>query len=221
MNELSVRLEMIKRHNENQAFNNEDKKAELERTREEIKGIGLTTINLIPSIPADDYRLIGVVSAQSIKSTGFALGGAADGIGAMLDFSNTKSTNAGLNELLNDLRVKCHELGGNAVIGVDIDIADTGGLKTVLMCANGTAVRIKNLDLYFGKKAWELQKNGEKKQNNSGEDEGENIDILRQGKLQALDYTEFSDAKVVLTHPSGLAKIFNDMSEAKKYVGAK
>lgn len=139
----------------------------------------------------------------------------------MLDFSNTKSTNAGLNELLNDLRVKCHELGGNAVIGVDIDIADTGGLKTVLMCANGTAVRIKNLDLYFGKKAWELQENGEIKQNSSGEDEGENIDILRQGKLQALDYTEFSDAKVVLTHPSGLAKIFNDMSEAKKYVGAK
>jgi uncharacterized protein YbjQ (UPF0145 family) len=53
------------------------------------------------------------------------------------------------------LRLKCVELGGNAILAIDIDYAEVGGLKGMLMvCMTGTAVLLENTDI-IGKEALE------------------------------------------------------------------
>jgi len=46
------------------------------------------------------------------------------------------------------LRLKCVEAGGNAILAVDIDYAEVGGLKGMLMvCMTGTAVLLENTEV--------------------------------------------------------------------------
>src|SRR5690606_18073590 len=55
------------------------------------------------------------------------------------------------------LRLKCLEAGGNAIVGADIDYDEVGGKEGMLMvCMTGTAVRLKNLDVLNGKKSARL-----------------------------------------------------------------
>ena len=123
--------------------------AELDRL---IKSMPVVSIDPLGSIPVGKYKIKGMVSAQVIKSTGFLLeisgmDGILDGIG--LDFSNTKRTAAGEVEVMNILRARAHAVGANAVIGVDLDFSDAGGFKSILICGQGTAIFIDDIDNYF------------------------------------------------------------------------
>ena len=120
--------------------------------QKEIALIPVVSIDPLASIPTGDYKIKGIVSAQVIKSTGFLLSiaGMSGPLGSFgLDVSNTKSTTAGEAEVMDLLRVRAYALGANAVIGVDLDFSDAGGFKSVLICAQGTAVRIEGIERYF------------------------------------------------------------------------
>lgn len=128
---------------------------QVEKIREIAKKIAVipvVSIDLLSSIPVGKYKIKGIVSSQVIKSTGFLFGIAGMGgpLGSLgVDISNTKSTAAGEIEVMNLLRNRAHACGANAVIGVDLDFSDTGGFKSVLICAQGTAVFIEDIEQYF------------------------------------------------------------------------
>jgi uncharacterized protein YbjQ (UPF0145 family) len=118
----------------------------------QIAAIPVVSIDLLASIPVGKYKIKGIVSSQVIKSTGFLFGisgmaGPLGGIG--LDISTTKGTTAGEAEAMNLLRSRAHALGANAVIGADLDFSDAGGFKSVLICAQGTAIFIQDIENYF------------------------------------------------------------------------
>ena len=115
----------------------------------DIKLIPVVSINPINLIPTGDFKIKGFVTSQVIKSTGL-LFGISGGLGSFaLDLYTTKSTVVGEREVFQTLREKAYVLGANAIVGVDVDYADTGGFKTLLISAQGTAVWIKDVDLYF------------------------------------------------------------------------
>jgi len=117
-----------------------------------IAAIPVVSIDPLSSIPLGKYKIKGIVSSQVIKSTGFLFGiSGMDGpLGSIgMDISNTKSTAAGEIEVMNLLRSRAHARGANAVIGVDLDFSDTGGFKSVLICAQGTAIFIEDIEQYF------------------------------------------------------------------------
>jgi hypothetical protein len=70
----------------------------------EAEKILVSTINIITSIAVGEYKIVGIVSAQTIKSTGLLLNLGIDGLGGGIDFSNTKSTKLGEEELIKLLR---------------------------------------------------------------------------------------------------------------------
>lgn len=126
-----------------------DRAVEVEKN---IASIPVVSIDPISILPIGKFKIKGIVSAQVIKSTGFLLGisgmeGALGSIG--LDLSSVKNTTAGEAEVMNILRVRAYAVGANAVIGVDLDISDAGGFKTVLICAQGTAIFIDDIEQYF------------------------------------------------------------------------
>lgn len=95
-----------------------------------------------------DYEAIGIVTAQTVTGTGMF----SDVASAFTDLFGTQSGtyNAKLREGENlckaQLRGQTIELGGNAVLAVDVDYAEVGGQRAMLMvCMTGTAVRIKSL----------------------------------------------------------------------------
>jgi uncharacterized protein YbjQ (UPF0145 family) len=110
-------------------------------------------IKVIPIVTAHsplnwDYKVKGIVSAQSVSGTGFITevsSSFSDLFGGQSDALGTKLNNG---ELIcrSQLRFKTAMLGGNAVIATDIDYAEVGGVKGMLMvCMAGTAVRLNNL----------------------------------------------------------------------------
>jgi uncharacterized protein YbjQ (UPF0145 family) len=102
--------------------------------------IPVISVNLLPSIPIGEYKILGLVSAQTIKSTGFLLDIASGDTGLGIDFSNTKKTTLGEKEVIYELKKQCHELGGNLVIGLELDFSESGGYKSMMICAQGTAI---------------------------------------------------------------------------------
>ena len=130
----------------------EEQKARAIEIKRNIACISVVSIDPLSSIPVGKFKIKGIISAQVIKSTGFLLGisgldGPLDGIG--LDISSIKNTTAGEADVLNILRSRAYAVGANAVIGVDLDFSDAGGFKTVLICAQGTAVYIEDIEHYF------------------------------------------------------------------------
>ena len=90
------------------------------------------------------YEVLGIVTGQTVTGTGVF----SDVASAFTDLFGTQSGtyNAKLREGENlckaQLRGQTVELGGNAVLGVDIDYAEVGGQRAMLMvCMTGTAVR--------------------------------------------------------------------------------
>jgi len=52
------------------------------------------------------------------------------------------------------LRLSAPEIGGNAVVGVDIDYTEFGGEKGIVaVCMTGTVVRLKNTEILGDEKA--------------------------------------------------------------------
>lgn len=127
----------------------QEEKARAVEVEKNIASIPVVSINPISILPIGKFKIKGIVSAQVIKSTGFLLGieGPMGSIG--LDISSIKNTTTGEAEVMNILRSRAYAVGANAVIGVDLDISDAGGFKTVLICAQGTAIFIEDIEQYF------------------------------------------------------------------------
>lgn len=92
------------------------------------------------------YDPIGIVTAQTVTGTGMF----SDVTSAFTDLFGTQSGiyNAKLREGENvckaSLQAQAIESGGNAVLAVDVDYAEVGGQRAMLMvCMTGTAVRIR------------------------------------------------------------------------------
>lgn len=130
--------------------------------REEInkyKKIQTELIHIIPCINVQatniwDYEIIGLVTAQSTMGTGFysELSSDFNDFFGLESQTMNKKVSLGEQNCLNIMRVKTLGLGGNAVIGIDIDYAEVGSLRgMILVCTTGTAVRIKNLEVFGDK----------------------------------------------------------------------
>lgn len=95
------------------------------------------------------YKAIQIVTGQSVTGTGVIseLASSFTDLFGMQSGSFAKKLGQGELNCMNQLRIKSIELGGNAIIGTDIDYSEVGGLKGMLMvCMAGTAVMVENLD---------------------------------------------------------------------------
>lgn len=117
-------------------------------------------IDAVPCISIDEPRnwnieVIGLVTGQSTMGTGFYTEVASswgDIIGADSKSMNAKVSTGETNSL-NLIRTKAIAMGGNAVVGVDIDYAEVGSLKgMILVSATGTAVVLKNPEVLSDEK---------------------------------------------------------------------
>lgn len=93
------------------------------------------------------FQPLSLVTGQSVTGTGVFSEFASDWsdfFGAQSKTYNKKIA-GGEQICQTQLRLKCIELGGNAILGVDIDYAEVGGGKGMLMvCMTGTAVLLDN-----------------------------------------------------------------------------
>ena len=105
------------------------------------------------------YTIIDMVSAQSVSGTGVISEIASswsDLTGGQSQALGTKLSN-GEDICKNQLRAKAVAIGANCVIGTDIDYAEVGGTKGMLMvCMAGTAVSLKNIHDVLPKQASNL-----------------------------------------------------------------
>lgn len=120
--------------------------------KEELLQIVKSNVKVIPILTAHnplnwDYMALSMVSAQTVTGTGLLsefTSSWSDFIGGQ---SGSLQDKLSQGEMLcrNQLRYKAAMLGGNAVIAADVDYAEVGGGKGMLMvCMSGTAVRLKN-----------------------------------------------------------------------------
>lgn len=113
------------------------------------KHIGLIPIVTIQSPLGWDYNVIGIVTGQSTTGTGLfseITSTFTDLFGMQSNSYNSKIRD-GEKLCLDQLRSKAIRMGGNAVVGVDIDYAELGSVKGMIMvCMTGTAVNLKNLN---------------------------------------------------------------------------
>lgn len=104
----------------------------------------------IPVPPKWDFQPLGLITGQSVTGTGVFAEFASDWtdyFGAQSKTYN-KKISGGEQICQTQLRLKCIELGGNAILGVDIDYAEVGGAKGMLMvCMTGTAVLLSNTEV--------------------------------------------------------------------------
>ena len=121
---------------------------ELHTLRQQI----VTYIQSIPAIsipnPAGwEYEVIGLVTAQSVTGTGIfseVSMSLSDVLGKESDTMNKKIKEAE-NTCLTRLKNEAFTLGGNAILALDIDYAEMGSLRGMIMiCCTGTAVKVTN-----------------------------------------------------------------------------
>ncbi|MEB2779986.1 heavy metal-binding domain-containing protein [Algoriphagus sp. C2-6-M1] len=129
----------------------------------QIEKLGKISVNIPISTlqnPQDwKYKSIEMVSAQMVSGTGIISEIASN----WTDFFGTDS--GYYNEKIKSAEEKCKsilraeviKIGGNAILGTDIDYSEAGAGKGMLMvCMAGTAVKITNLDeLDYNKEALE------------------------------------------------------------------
>jgi uncharacterized protein YbjQ (UPF0145 family) len=125
---------------------------------EEKKKLTQEMYNLIDSIPVISihtplnwkYDILEMVTGQSTTGTGVVsefTSSFTDLFGAQSGRYNQK-LKAGENMCLAQLRKQTLDLGGNAVIGTDIDYSEVGGQKGMLMvCMGGTAINVINIEV--------------------------------------------------------------------------
>ncbi|NEN25360.1 heavy metal-binding domain-containing protein [Cryomorpha ignava] len=112
--------------------------------------IGIVPIISIHTPLNWDYEVVGMVTGQSTTGTGVITEFASsitDIFGAQSGRHNNK-LKAGEDMCFMQLRKNAINLGANAVIATDIDYAEVGSGKGILMvCMAGTAVNLKNIDI--------------------------------------------------------------------------
>lgn len=95
------------------------------------------------------YETLEIVSAQSVTGTGVFSEIASnwtDFFGMDSKIYNEK-LKSGEDKCKNQLRAQTIKLGGNAILGTDIDYSEAGAGKGMLMvCMAGTAIKINNLN---------------------------------------------------------------------------
>lgn len=97
-----------------------------------------------------DYKVLGIATGQSTTGTGLfseVSSSWTDLFGMQSSAYNNKIAHG---EVLcgQQIRSKAIEMGGNAVIAVDIDYAEMGGEKGMIMvCMAGTVIKLNNLEV--------------------------------------------------------------------------
>jgi len=124
---------------------NEKLVAKTSKLKELLQFIPIVTLQM----PQDwKYKSLEIVSAQTVSGTGIISEIASDWtdfFGRDSGFYNEK-LKGGEEKCKNILRAQTIKLGGNAILGADIDYSEAGGTKGMLMvCMAGTAVKITNL----------------------------------------------------------------------------
>ncbi len=102
-----------------------------------------------------DYKVLGMITAQTTSGTGFATEFSRsfnDFFGKGSNATNQKVA-AATNLCKADLRVQCVKQGGNAIISTDIDFNEIGGGSTnmLMVCMAGTAIVVSDMS-NFGEK---------------------------------------------------------------------
>ncbi len=125
---------------------------------EEKKKLTLEIYDLMGSIPVIsihtpykwEYEILEMVTGQSTTGTGVI----SEFTSSFTDLFGTQSKHYnqklkyGENMCFAQLRKQTLDLGGNAVIGTDIDYSEVGGQKGMLMvCMGGTAINITNIEV--------------------------------------------------------------------------
>ena len=112
-----------------------------------LNNIGKIPIVTVYNPQGWNYKVLSLISAQSTTGTGVIT----DFTSSFTDFFGAKSgrhnkkLKVGENNCLNQLRLETIKIGGNAVIGTDIDYSEIGSGKGILMvCMAGTAVTVEN-----------------------------------------------------------------------------
>lgn len=108
-----------------------------------------------------DYDILQMVTGQSTTGTGVIsefTSSFTDLFGAQAARYNNK-LKAGENLCFAQLRKQTLDIGGNAVIATDIDYSELGADKGMIMvCMNGTAIRLKNLAILGAEKSDSISK---------------------------------------------------------------
>ena len=125
-------------------INNEKKQLE-QVTANGLEKLPVVTIQVPPKW---DFEILGIVTGQSVTGTGIfseIFSDFTDFFGAQSGTYNAKLRQGEL-LCLSQVKIKTLELGGNAVVGVDIDYSEVGGGKGMLMvCMAGTAINLNNI----------------------------------------------------------------------------
>lgn len=97
-----------------------------------------------------DYEPIEIVTGQATIGTGIITeftSSITDTFGLQSGRHN-KKLKKGEDLCFTQLKKQTLDLGGNAVIGIDVDYSELGSLKGIIMvCMTGTAVRLKNTNI--------------------------------------------------------------------------
>lgn len=131
-------------------LNQYEEKVTTERSR--LQDIIKTNLKLIPIVTTHnplnwDYLISGIVSAQTVTGTGLLSEFTSTWSDFMGGQSGSLQNKLSDGEILcrNQLRYKAAMVGCNAVIAADVDYAEVGGGKGMLMvCMAGTAVKLRN-----------------------------------------------------------------------------
>jgi uncharacterized protein YbjQ (UPF0145 family) len=102
----------------------------------------------IPNPPGWNFKSLGVVTGQLVIGTGMLSEISQTVSDLMGKTSNDLKAKLqqGEKACMTQLRLQTVTLGGNAVVGVDIDYAELGGARGMIMvCMTGTAVYISNI----------------------------------------------------------------------------
>ncbi len=101
----------------------------------------------IPNPAKWEYEVLGLVTAQSVTGTGLFSEvnmTISDALGKESESMNKKIAEAEI-VCVNRLRDKTVEMGGNAIVALNIDYSEIGSLRGMLMvCCTGTAIKITN-----------------------------------------------------------------------------
>ncbi|MBK4737349.1 YbjQ family protein [Noviherbaspirillum pedocola] len=128
----------------------EEKNKLSEEMRKFLPSLIITTIH---SPHNWNYNVLGIITAQTTTGTGAF----SEITSTFTDFFGTQSKT--YNNKLKDgeelcksvLRKQAFDLGAHAIVATDIDYAEVGGEKGMLMvCMSGTAVTLKNLEILGG-----------------------------------------------------------------------
>jgi uncharacterized protein YbjQ (UPF0145 family) len=116
-----------------------------------IRDSALIPILSIHSPTAWNYHAVGIVTAQSVTGTGIfsdVTASVTDLFGAQSGTYIGKIANGEM-MCCTMLRMKALALNCNAILAADVDYAEVGGARAMLMvCMTGTAVQLKNIEVF-------------------------------------------------------------------------